>query len=76
MNKIEKLAYKYGEFCKLPWDNVAAPQRIWFVVYPPDQERRLRKRFELFELATQRPGHNWLQIDLTDQFAKWIGNLE
>jgi hypothetical protein len=76
MNKIEKLASKYEEFCKLPWDRVAAQQRTWFVVYPPELERRIRRRYELFELATKNAKRNWCQIDLTDQFAQWISESD
>lgn len=76
MNRIEKLSIKFKEFCALPWDNVAAPQRTWFIVYPPELERQLRRRLELFELATQKANHKWFQIDLTVQYADWIANLD
>lgn len=76
MNRIEKLSIKYKEFSALPWDNVAAPQRTWFIVYPPDMERQLRRRIDLFELASKKAGHKWIQVDLTCQFAEWMANLD
>lgn len=76
MNKIDKLVQKYEEFCALPWDNVAAAQRTWFIIYPPELERKLRLRYELFEIATKRLKRNWMQIDLTYQCAEWIAGLD
>lgn len=73
-NKIERLARSYEQFCELPWErSLAGPQRVWFAVYEPRDERRLRARVSEFEEATKRAGHRWRQMDLTDSFARWMG---
>jgi hypothetical protein len=46
------------------------------VVYPKADERKLRARFELFEMATTSSGHRWRQVDLTDAFAQWMADTE
>lgn len=77
MGKIEELANAYGRFVKLPWErNLAGPQKCWFAVYDPRDERRLRNRLTLFELATTQAGHSWTLCDLTDAFATWMAAEE
>jgi len=77
VSKIEELVGAYGRFVRLPWErNLAGPQRCWFVVYDPRDERRLRNRVTLFDLATHEAGHGWALCDLTDAFAAWIAAEE
>ena len=74
MSYIDDLLKAYSRFAQIPWDQtVAGPQRVWMVVYPPEQERRLRMRIREFEIATQEAGHGWQLIDLTDSFGHWLG---
>jgi hypothetical protein len=42
------------------------------VLYPPSEERRLRRRIREFELATTGAGHRWKEVDLTPLFAYWM----
>ncbi len=73
MSKIEDLIVAYDRFVGLPWDrNLAGPQKCWFAVYDPRDERRLRARLGAFELAGAKAGHGWLLCDLTNAFAQWI----
>jgi hypothetical protein len=73
MGKIEDLVAAYTRFVRLPWErNLAGPQKCWFVVYDPRDERRLRSRLTLFELATREARHSWTLCDLTDAFAEWM----
>lgn len=77
MSKIEDLVGAYSRFVRLLWErNLAGPQRCWFVVYDPRDERRLRNRLTLFDLATHEAGHGWALCDLTDAFAEWIAAEE
>ena len=77
MSYIDDLLKAYSRFAQIPWDQtVAGPQRVWMVVYPPEQERRLRMRIREFEIATQEAGHGWQLIDLTDSFGHWLGAHE
>jgi len=71
---IEALCANYEAQVRLPWDdNLAGPQRVWFAVYPPSHERRLRLHVPLFETATKNAGKGWKHIDLTGEFAQWMG---
>ena len=74
MTQIDRLKDNYSRFVRLPWQkHLAGSQRIWFAVYPPAEERRLRARIQEFEVATRDAQHSWHQVDITDEFAKWMG---
>lgn len=73
MSLIEGLTAAYTRFVRLPWEpSLAGPQKVWFAIYEPAQERRLRLRISEFEVATKNAGHGWKLIDLTDTFAQWM----
>jgi len=73
VNEIEALLKAYERFLQLPWDRtLAGPQKVWFAIYDPSQERRLRLRLPEFEVATKSAGHSWAHLDLTDLFANWM----
>lgn len=75
MNTIEGLVRAYEKFVSLPWDNhLAGPQRVWFALYDPGLERRLRAHIGEFEVATKGAGHGWHQCDVTSLFADWMAN--
>ncbi len=77
MSEIDGLLKAYCDFVHLPWDRaLSGPEKVWFVIYDPAQERRLRLRLPEFEMATKSAGHPWAQIDLTDSFAEWMANHE
>ena len=77
MNEIEGLLKAYKQFLQLPWDRMlAGPQKVWFAIYEPTQERRLRLYLPEFETATRSAGHAWAPLDLTDQFAHWMAHHE
>jgi len=73
MNEIERLHTEYERFVRTPWDRtLAGAQKVWFAIYDPAQERRLRLRIPDFEVATRNAGHGWVSIDLTNSFAHWM----
>jgi hypothetical protein len=73
VSAIEGLLKAYERFVRVPWDRtLAGQQRVWFAVYDPAQERRLRPRLPAFEAATRAAGHGWITIDLTNTFAEWM----
>jgi hypothetical protein len=77
VSTFDALLKAYERFARMPWDpSVAGPQRVWMVVYPPEQERRLRMRIGDFELATLNAGHGWHLVDITDSFGHWLGAHE
>lgn len=77
MGRIDELAARYRAHISAPWQrNLAGDQKTIFVVYPKTDERRLRARIELFEMATVGNGYGWHFVDLTDAFARWMANTE
>lgn len=72
-SRVDLLARSYVRHVGLPWDRGLAPaQRVWFAVYPKEDERRLRYKLEAFQVATVAAQKEWLLVDLTNSFARWI----
>lgn len=77
MNAIDRLANNYTRQLNLPWpQNIAGKQRVWFAVYPPSEERRIRAKMPHFEAITLESKHGWALVDLTPLLPEWIGNHE
>jgi hypothetical protein len=75
-SRVDSLVEAYTRHVGLPWDQGLAPaQRVWFAVYPKEEERRLRYKVPAFELATTDPkgaGRRWVLVDLTESFSRWL----
>lgn len=72
-SRIDALADAYARHVGLPWDSGLAPaQRVWFAVYPKEDERRLRYKVDAFQLATAEARKKWVLVDLTDSFSRWM----
>lgn len=72
-SRVDALADAYARHVGLPWDKgLAPPQRVWFAVYPKEEERRLRYKLEAFKIATADAGKRWLLVDLTNSWARWL----
>src|SRR5262245_27504819 len=77
MARIEELVARYRSHIGAPWQrNLAGDQKAIFVVYPKADERKVRARLELFEMATTSTGHRWRLLDFTDTFARWIADAD
>lgn len=77
MARIEDLAQRYANHISAPWQRgLAGGQKTLFVVYPKEDERRLRARIELFELATRDAGHGWREFDFSKTFAEWMAGTD
>jgi hypothetical protein len=77
MRLVDDLVAEYDRFVSLPWrDNLAGPERQWMLIYPPDEERRIRFRLPEFEGITKKAGHHWTLLDLTDVFGRWLGSQD
>jgi len=77
MGRIEDLAEKYRSHITIPWQrNLSGDQKTIFVVYPKADERQLRARLELFEMATTKASYKWRLVDLTSVFAEWMASEE
>ena len=77
MSKIDDLVLAYKKQVSLPWaDLLSAQEKVWFCVYDPSQERRLRKQIDAFAIVTQESGHIWLPLDITSVFDQWLATNE
>jgi hypothetical protein len=75
MSIIEDRLRAYERFIRLPWQRgLSGSEKVWMVIYPPSEERRLRRRVQEFALATTGSGHGWKEIDLTPFFARWMAD--
>ena len=73
MSHCERLLQNYQSFVRLPWPtNLSGKQRVWFGVYPPSEERRVRAHIQEFQVATIDGGHKWRLIDITDLVPRWL----
>lgn len=77
MSEIDVLLARYRTLVRLTWPTtLSGAERVWFVIYTPAQERRLRLRIADFGVATHEAGHGWRTVDLTDAFARWLAAHE
>ena len=77
MSAIDRLLTNYSRQVRLPWSSsMSGKQRVWFAVYPPAEERRVRANQPQFEATTLEAQHGWLNVDLTDLLPKWIASHE
>jgi hypothetical protein len=73
MSAIDRLLSNYSRQVRLPWSATASgKQRVWFAVYPPAEERRVRARLPQFEALTLEANHGWVTVDLTRVLPEWI----
>ena len=77
MGRIEDLAGRYQSQISAPWQrNLAGAQRTIFVVHDKTDERKLRAKLGLFEIATKDAGHGWKLFDFTGTFARWMSGMD
>jgi len=77
MSAIDRLLSNYSRQVRLPWSaHTSGKQRVWFAVYPPAEERRVRARLPQFEALTLEANHGWTTVDLTDLLPNWVGSQE
>jgi hypothetical protein len=77
MSRIDQLVQSYRRHAAIPLkQGVTAAERTWFLVYPPEEERRLRSRLAEFEIATKDSGLLWQEIDLAGAFTRWLDSFD
>lgn len=77
MSAIDRLLSNYSRQVRLPWSaSVSGKQRVWFAVYPPAEERRVRARLPQFEALTLEANHGWTTVDLTRLLPTWLAAHE
>jgi Domain of unknown function (DUF1788) len=77
MSAIDRLLSNYARQVRLPWSaNISGKQRVWFAIYPPAEERRVRARLPQFEATTLEAKHGWMTVDLTRLLPEWLSAHE
>jgi len=77
MSYVEDLVTAYARTVSLKWhSNTPRPERVWMVIYPPEQERRVRLHIRDFATATESAGHQWQVVDITSSFETWMSQNE
>ncbi len=75
MSAMDRLLSNYSRQVRLPWSmNVSGKQRIWFAVYPPSEERRVRARLPQLEALTLEANHAWITVDLTRVLPEYLAS--
>ena len=73
MTSIDRLLSNYARQVRLPWSaNMSGKQRMWFAVYPPSEERRVRAKLPQFEALTLESNHGWSAVDLTRVLPEYL----
>src|SRR5664280_609028 len=73
MSAIDRLLSNYSRQVRLPWSaNMSGKQRVWFAIYPPVEERRVRARLPQFEAVTLAANHGWSTVDLTRLLPEFL----
>jgi len=72
-NNIDGLIQAYDKVVSGIWEEtLSAQERIWFLVYDPDSQRKVDFRLGDFENATKKAGKKWTNISLKDCFPNWM----
>lgn len=76
-NNIDELVTAYEKVVKGNWTTTLSGQeRIWFLVYAPDTQRKVYFRLADFENTTKKAGKNWVKISFKDCFPEWMASHE
>jgi hypothetical protein len=79
MSVAQTIVDRLKEHLALPWpENVSPRERVVMVVYPPGDERKLRRLLESGEFAKEirTTGHGWKEHDLATEFSRWFSANE
>lgn len=77
MSRLDQLIAAYRRHASIPLKpGLPVAQRVWFLVYPPEDERRLKNHLAEFEIATSDADLHWKEIDFSEAFAQWMNTYE
>lgn len=79
MTVAQNILDKLKDHLALPWPkNVSGQERVLMVVYPPSEERRIRRFVETGEFAQEvrTLHHGWSSLDLATAFSQWLAQHE
>lgn len=79
MSYAQNLLEKVKMQLALPWpENVSGEERVLIAVYPPNEERRIRRFVDSGEFAQEVRAlhHGWSSLDLATAFSQWLVGYE
>ena len=79
MSYAQNLLDKIKTQLALPWpENVSGEERVLIAVYPPSEERRIRRFLDSGEFAQEvrTLHHGWSSLDLSPAFSQWLSGHE
>jgi len=72
-SEIDQLIKVYAGHVAVPWHgSLSGEEKVWFLVYRPENERRVMFRLEDIESATREAKHGWVRIDLAHRYSRWL----
>lgn len=72
-SKVDELLNVYEKVLAEPWTGMLSGQeKVWFLVYHPSEERKIRLRTPDFEAATIRAKKRWVELSVEEFFPKWM----
>ncbi len=73
MNDVDRLVEALRQQLLHPWTpDKSGGERVWFLVHDPDRTRAVLARKEAFRQATEAAGKRWVEIDISDEFGRWM----
>lgn len=73
MSTVTELVEQYAEELTLPWSrSLSGAERVWMLVYPPGDERRIRARLGQLRDHTRAAHFGWRTVDVTDVPGRWL----
>jgi hypothetical protein len=79
MSYAQNLLEKLKTHLALPWPvNVSGQERVLMTVYPPSEERRIRRFIDSGEFGAEIKtlNHGWSCLDLSKAFSDWLSDHE
>ena len=74
-NSVDDLLNAYEKVVNGNWEvTLSGQERIWFLVYEPEMQRKVDFRLGDFENATKKAGKKWATASLKEAFPSWMAN--
>jgi hypothetical protein len=72
-NKIDQLLNKFESVINEPWTGTLSGQeKVMFLVYDPNDQRKIDFRLPDFERVTRKVGKKWAEISIKSCFPEWM----
>lgn len=73
MAKVDDLIKKFGNIIKEPWTKgLSGQEKVWFLVFDPNELRRVEFKLGEFEILTTNAGRKWHVLSLQGFFTDWM----